>query len=117
MDLRKNELIYIDPFGGPSEKTVGTQFVNNWQHWAHLWNDVTNNTIATKLKLKILPHAIQNDVQNCGIFTMCVSIIVYINLTSMCFCRKEVCFMLLNYFYNCIFIFNSSQNDSFLEKS
>ena len=83
IDLRKKELVYIDPYGGQSEQDVETKFVKNWQDWANLWNEITKNNIPINLKLWIIPHAKLKDDSNHGIFTMCVSIIVYINLIGM----------------------------------
>ena len=89
VDLRKKELVCIDPYGGKSEQDVGTKFVKNWQEWANLWNEITKNNIPTKLKLRIIPHAKQNNDSNCGIFTIWVSIIVNINFISIFVCQKK----------------------------
>lgn len=74
IDLRKEELLFIDPLGPPNELEVAEEISYKWLEWALLHNTTCpQSVLPANLKAQNVQHALQRDGRNCGIFTMCVS--------------------------------------------
>ena len=67
------KLVYVDPLGPPTENMTAEKFAYNWLEWALLHKDVCPDAfVPTHLEAVFIPHALQSDGRNCGIFMMCV---------------------------------------------
>ena len=59
-----------------NEYHVAQEIGNKWLEWARLHNNVCpDSPVPAILKPVTKKHAVQRDGRNCGIFTMCVSIL------------------------------------------
>ena len=75
INLRKEELLYIDPLGLPNENEVAQEMVYRWLEWALLHNTTCPQAVVpANIKAVTVEHALQHDGRNCGIFTMAVSL-------------------------------------------
>ena len=76
INLHKEKLLYIDPLGQPKENEVAQEMGYKWLKWALLHNTTCPQAVVlANVKVETIQHALQCDGCNCGIFTMCVSII------------------------------------------
>ena len=74
INLLKEELVYIDPLGPPNKNEVAQEIAFKWLEWALLHNTMCPKAVVpANLKAVTLQHVLQQDGQNCSIFTMCVS--------------------------------------------
>ena len=74
INLRKEELVYIDPLGPPNENEVAEEISFKWLEWALLHNTTCPKAVVpANLKAVTVQHVLQQDSRNCSIFTMCVS--------------------------------------------
>ena len=77
MDIQKSELLYIDPLAPASEHTTAEDFSHNWLEWALLHNQSSPHAVVPPfLSPLTTAHAVQRDARNCGIFVMCVLVIL-----------------------------------------
>ena len=95
-----SKLVYVDPLGPPTENATAEKFAYNWLEWALLHNDVCPDaSVPAHLEAVTVPHALQSDGRNCGIFTMCVrTYVLYqdnIRIKLLYFCSHKCSF---NYF-------------------
>ena len=75
IDVKKGQLLYIDPMSPRNENAVAQQIGNKWLEWAQYHNVLcTDSLVPVRLTAVTKKHAVQRDGRNCGIFTMCVSI-------------------------------------------
>ena len=74
INLQKEELVYIDPLGPPNKNEVAQEIAFKWLEWALFCNTTCPKAVVpANLKAVTLQHVLQQDSQNCSIFTMCVS--------------------------------------------
>ena len=74
IDVQKQELLFIDPLGLPNKKEVADEIGYRWLEWALLHNTMCPQTmVPVNMKAVTVEHVLQQDGQNCGIFTMYVS--------------------------------------------
>ena len=77
IDLKREELLYIDPLGLPNENQVAQGIRYRWLEWALLHNTTCPQAmVPANVKAVTVKNALQCDRSNCGIFTMCVNSLV-----------------------------------------
>ena len=84
INLKREELLYIDPLGLHNENEVAQEIRYRWLEWALLHNTMCpQSVVPATVKAVTVKHALQHDGHNCGIFTMCVRNLV-LQFTKYC---------------------------------
>ena len=84
VDVKKGELVYIDPMRPRNEHDMAEEICQKWLEWALLHNAVCPESVVPhNLKPVTVKDAVQKDGRNCGIFTMCVRTKLIIPFTEL----------------------------------